>query len=540
MLDRVASPDHAIINVPAQALTTPAGFARESLRKLGVELAHDPAELQCIPQAGRVIFVANHPHGALDGLITLALLGGLRRDLKVIASDDLHALQELAPILLATGPMDGQRTRRYEHVMRRAMRWLEHEGALLMFPAGEVSRFDMRARCVTDAPWSRGVALLARNMRAPVVPVHISGGHGLRPLLRRLLQPGVPCKRGSRVAVRVGAPLAYERLRNFNDEALTAHLRVTTYLLAGGVATRAEDPRAVLAPPHVHSLVPACAARDYRAEIARLPAGSQLHEQGDNIVCCAPAGVIPNVLDEIGRLREAHGRALGQGTGRTRDLDEFDAGYEHLFVWNRRSERITGACRLARVDELRHLNRHGLHSARLFRYRRPFFHLLGRAVEFGRCFVPANHDNPAASLTLMWKGMAPWLARAPRYTCLLGAVSIGGDYREQSRELLVEYLRSHCAEPLLGSLLRAAHPLPRALLARTVAAEVALLGHIDALAPLLEDIEADGKGVPLLLRQFLNLGSRVLSFNRDPRARGTIDCLLAVDLRGQPFESRSR
>ena len=58
-----------------------------------------------------------------------------------------------------------------------------------------------------------------------------------------------------------------------------------------------------------------------------------------------------------------------------------------------------------------------------------------------------------------------------------------------------------------------------------------MLGHLDALAALVEDIEPDGKGVPVLLRQYLKLGGRMLAFNVDPAFNHSIDCLLMVDLR---------
>ena len=195
-----------------------------------------------MPRTGRVIFIANHPFGALDGLIAIALLGALRPDLKVFANEDLCALHELKPMLLPIEVFGRQRVKCNAQAMRHALRWLEGEGALMMFPAGEVSHFDVRARCVTDPPWSRAVAMLARKARAAVVPVHFTGENRLlfqiagflHPWLRTLMLPGELKRRaGSVVPVRVGAPLPYERLRTFgSDEALAAHLRVTTYLLA--------------------------------------------------------------------------------------------------------------------------------------------------------------------------------------------------------------------------------------------------------------------------------------------------------------------
>jgi putative hemolysin len=202
-------------------VSTPAAFAEAALQKLAIRYQYEPRDLNAVPRSGRVIFIANHPFGALDGLIAIALLGELRRDLKVFANEDLCALHELKPMLLPIEVLGRQRAKCNVQTMRQAMRWLEGEGALMMFPAGAVSQFDARARCVTDPPWSRAVAMLARKARAAVVPLHFTGGNRLlfqvagfmHPRLRTLMLPGELERRaGTVVPVRVGAPLPYERL----------------------------------------------------------------------------------------------------------------------------------------------------------------------------------------------------------------------------------------------------------------------------------------------------------------------------------------
>src|SRR5262249_32710549 len=71
-------------------------------------------------------------------------------------------------------------------------------------------------------------------------------------------------------------------------------------------------------------------------EIARLDDSARLVESGPFQVFCATADAIPSTLREIGRQREIAFRAVGEGTGRTIDLDSFDQSYWHLFVWDRK------------------------------------------------------------------------------------------------------------------------------------------------------------------------------------------------------------
>ncbi len=521
--------------------TSPAQFAAAALQKLGIQSDYDPGELASVPRTGRLIIIANHPFGALDGLLAMALLGALRPDLKIFANEDLRALHELEPMLLPIEVFGRKRVACNARAMRNALRWLEGEGALMVFPAGEVSHFDPHARCVTDPPWSRAVALLARKARAAVIPMHFAGNNGLpfqiagflHPRLRTLMLPGELRRRaGTSVPIRIGTALPFERLRTFaSDEALAAHLRVTTYLLARRPA-KASSGVSTSEPRRVHPLAHSGEPADCAGEVARLPASSLLVDAGDHAVYCAQSGEIPHLLEEVGRLRELTFRAAGEGTGRARDLDAFDEHYEHLVLWNRQRQEVVGGYRIGRIDEIqRRAGRRGLYTASLFHYRKPFFPLLGPTLELGRSFVRPEAQRSFAPLLTLWKGIGEYVARHPRYLRLLGPVSISSDYRELSRQLLVEFMSSHCMDPLLAQLVRPAHPVPRGRMVQSLTAEVAMLGHLDALAALIEDIEPDHKGVPVLLRQYLKLGGRMLAFNVDPAFNHSIDCLLMVDLR---------
>src|SRR6185369_12130891 len=96
---------------------------------------------------------------------------------------------------------------------------------------------------------------------------------------------------------------------------------------------------------------------------------SLLGRSNDLEVYIAEAAQIPHALRELGRLREITFRAAGEGTGKALDLDEFDAHYLHLFVWNARRQELAGAYRLARTDAVRErFGIQGLYTASLFRY----------------------------------------------------------------------------------------------------------------------------------------------------------------------------
>jgi len=236
------------------------------------------------------------------------------------------------------------------------------------------------------------------------------------------------------------------------------------------------------------------------------------------------------VLFRSGRLRERTFRAVGEGTGRSADIDDFDGYYEHLFIWDAPAREIVGAYRLGRTDRIaRRFGKQGLYTSTLFEYHDLFFKLLGPALELGRSFVRAEQQKSFAPLLLLWRGIGEYVGRHPEYCKLLGPVSISGDYCLVSRALLVQFLRQRNFDPLAPAMVRARTPFRGHLSPRSLGG--AQPDDLQTLSALLAGLEPDGKGAPVLLRQYLKLGGRVLGFNIDPGFGNSLDCLVLVDLR---------
>jgi hypothetical protein len=269
-----------------------------------------------------------------------------------------------------------------------------------------------------------------------------------------------------------------------------------------------------------------------KAEIDGLPSSQCLVDGGGFRVYCARAGQIRWGLQEIGRLRERTFRAVGEGTGRCSDVDSFDAYYRHLFVWDARANAIAGAYRLGLVDEiLRCRGTRGLYTHSLFEYSPRLLDALNPAIELGRSFVRAEYQRGYAPLLLLWRGIARVVERAPRYAVLFGPVSISGRYAPASRRLMVEYLSGHRADPGLASQVRPRQPFRDGTPRSRSGARGPAPRTIDELSRQIAGIEPDGKGIPVLLRQYLRLGGRLLGFGVDGEFANTLDGLLMVDLR---------
>ncbi|HKX46009.1 MAG TPA: GNAT family N-acyltransferase, partial [Planctomycetota bacterium] len=244
----------------------------------------------------------------------------------------------------------------------------------------------------------------------------------------------------------------------------------------------------------------------------------------------------PEVLREIGRLREVTFRAVGEGTGKALDIDRFDPYYRQIVVWNAEAREVVGAYRMFGTDEA--LARGGveaLYTHTLFEFDRATIEALGPALELGRSFVRREYQKNYAPLMLLWRGIAEWIVANPRYRVLFGAVSITAEYQPLSQALMVHYLRLRSRHEGLARAVHSRNPVDLRDLGSAVLAEGGpTLGDLKELSTLVSEVEPDRKGVPTLLKEYLKLGGRVLDFNVDAEFGDVLDALLIVDLAETP------
>jgi len=334
-------------------------------------------------------------------------------------------------------------------------------------------------------------------------------------------------KRGKSVEIRIGGAIDPGRIEAIPDDGeATRYLRLRVELLArrGGSAEQKHSNKfPVAAGIPVQSLA---------REIAALPASCQLEETREFVVYLAEAPLIPLALREIGRLREVTFRAAGEGTGAEVDLDRFDAHYLHLFLWNKEKREIAGAYRLGNVPALvARFGLKGLYTESLFRFNARFVRQLGPSLELGRSFIRPEYQRQFAPLLLLWKGIGAWVARHPEYSMLIGAVSVSNQYSPASRELIARYFEKQSASEEWRGAVRARRPLRGNLVQKwETTALCSLLPDMEDLSAPIADLEPDGKGVPILVRQYVKLGGKLLAFSVDPRFGNTLDGFVMVDL----------
>ncbi len=524
-------------------------FSAQILERMGMSYVVTDEEFGRIPATGSLVVIANHPFGGAEGLILLDLLRRARSDVRVLANSLLCRIPELRETVIPVDPFGGNAAAAANRTpLREAVRWVRGGGALLIFPAGAVAHLRLRRREISDPPWSPHLARLLRACAAPVLPIFFPGHNGLVFQLAGLLHPRLRTallpreflnKAGRRFPLRIAHVVPWKKLAALpDDRELMDYLRLKTYLL-GCVGTEAGPPAesGEEIPPAATGQEPVIPPRSTGIlveEIGRLHQSQLLAENGGMQVFQARAAQIPYTLLEIGRLRELTFRAAGEGTGRGCDLDPYDEHYTHLFIWNRDALEIVGAYRLGKTDEiLRELGKKGLYTQTLFHFRTRMLEGLGPALEMGRSFVREEYQRGYAPLLLLWKGIGRFVSENPRYRMLFGPVSISREYSDVSRRLMAETLQESLSLPELARMVKPRIPMRvKRVRIKGCAPETAraVMRDIEELSALIADIEIDQKGIPVLLRHYLNLGGKLLAFNLDPEFGEVLDGLVLVDL----------
>lgn len=512
-------------------------FLRFTLDILGIDYHIAHGSLDSVPKQGATVIVANHPLGCVEGVILAELLLMVRDDIQILANQYLKTVPELDQLFIGVDVFEGKdAVKSNMKALRAANKHLANGGLLLVFPAGEVSQLvDAKQQRLEDKSWSRSVSSLIRKNKATTVPVFISGQNSKRfymagkihPLLRTLLLGReLLNKQAQTIDLSFGQAIKFKELNTLNDDQVVNYLRLNTYLLN-------RETQSVKPSSSSEQLSPIAAGLpvgELLEELNNLPEESKLLTSGEFDVYCTKSQNIPSLLHEIGRLRELNFRQVGEGTGLAIDIDHFDHDYLHLFVWDRENQCLVGAYRLGLVDQL--IEKHGvagLYSRTLFNYDQRFIDQMGKSIEMGRSVIAQQYQKSMSALLLLWKGIATFVHQNPDYTHLFGPVSISNDYSDTARQLLAQSMTLHHYDNNCAEYVTPSNPLPEHHRDWNTSMLTAL-GDLQLLSRVIARID-EGKGVPVLLRQYLSLNGKLVCFNVDPAFNNALDGLITVDLR---------
>ena len=489
----------------------------------------------------------------IDGLLLLHLIGQKRPDFKIFGNYLLHQIKQLRPLIFAVNPFKKRKGFQGGRAgISSAIAHLRNGGGLGIFPAGEVAnKKDLTKKFPTDVEWNHKMIRLLCRENAPIIPVYFHAKNSKLFYLLSKISPALQTMRLTaeafsqhkrRIQVRVGNLIRAKDLNPYDsDRALSDFLRAKTFVLSRSWNQKKIDLRSRL--PKItrpKKIIDPVDKKLLNQDIQKVRRENcKLLDQRDFEVFFTSSEWIPNLLQEIGRLREISFREVGEGTDQEIDLDRYDVFYRHLILWDNHKKKIAGAYRIGFGGEI--ISAYGINGfyiASLFHIDASVAPLLEKTIEMGRAFVVKEYQSHPLSLHLLWKGIVHMTIRNPEYKYLIGGVSISNEYSHMSKSLIIDYMSSNFYDQKMAQYF---HP-KSAFKIEICDDEVNLIykecreyrENFISMDKLINDIEPKNLKVPVLIKKYLKQNATVIGFNRDRSFNDVIDALLYIAIKDLP------
>jgi putative hemolysin len=510
-------------------------FSKKLLNTLGVHVVGADKILTKIPQHGRCIVVCNHPYGMIEGVIIAHLLTTFRSDTKIMANVGLKMFKEIKDFFIFANPLKPKAAINISAI-KQCFRHVNHNGLLVIFPAGRVSFFQKDKQRITDGDWNRLAINIATKTETPILPVFISGTNSklfhnmgriyyrfrLLMLIREMFK-----LQTHNIALNANNLITIKQLSKFKSiDKMNDFVRLQCYLNDENYFTPwLEDDQQI----SFKDIIPMADKAVMKTEISELPNEQHLLDFKSFSVYYGYQKQMPLCVQEITRLREITFRTLDEGSGETCDTDRFDATYMHLFIFDNINEEIIGAYRIGQTDLLlKDGDVSQLYLSQMFTFEAEFINQHQPCLEMGRSFIIDAHQKSFYALLLLWRGIGAFVCQNPQYRTMYGTVSLSKVYDPRSVALINEVMVTDsngvsAKVPFEGVL----HPEVKDFL-NTQRVE---LKH---LSTLVMAIEKDGKGIPVLLKQYHKLGATFHCTGIDVNFNQTPGLLLSINFPEAP------
>ena len=487
-------------------------------------------EKENIPAEGRVVIVANHPLGILDGLALIKMVSEVRPDVRIVANDVLMQIKPLQSLLLPVVNLGQGSNRTNIDAIDAA---LANEEAVIVFPSGEVSRVGPTG--IKDGRWHGGFLRFAERAKASVLPVYLGGKNSalfytlamiFRPLSTLMLVREMFEQKTMTLPIRIGELIPWQEIAALNvpREEKIKRINRQVYGVSSNRAPVLKTARSVAHPESTIHLRKEIQEADLLGET----------KDGKQIYLFDYRRNSP-VMREIGRLREATFRRVGEGTGMRRDLDLYDTYYRQLVLWDDNDLQIAGAYRIGEVASiLDSRGVQGLYTSSLFSFTDKIMNeaVLPQTLELGRSFVQPRYWG-MRSLDYLWYGIGAYVKRHASIRYLLGPVSISDAYPREAKNLLVHFYRHYFGDE---NVLALAHhrfvisELDSAAQLRVFSGD----NYEQDFRRLKQELAKYGVTVPVLYKQYTETyesgGVKFLDFNVDEKFSNCVDGLVLADL----------
>lgn len=507
-------------------------------------------DLKRLPKDGAYITISNHPLGGIDGILLLKLMLEQREDFKIIANFLLHRIEPMKPYIMPVNPFEDRKDVKSSIAgFKNSLLHLKEGKPLGIFPAGEVSTY-RDGKLVVDKPWEEAAIKLIQKAEVPVVPIYFHAKNSklfyqlskISDTFRTAKLPSELLTQKRRVIkVRIGRPISVnDQKEHTSIEEFSKFLRQKTYMLSNAFETpkRLETISSTLKVPKIpKKIVTPVNLDEMIKEVKDLQSGDfRLLKSKNYEVYFAPANKVPNILREIGRLREITFREVGEGTNEAIDLDKFDTYYHHMFLWDDDKKIIVGAYRMglgSKIFEMYGID--GFYLQDLFRFEPELYKMMSQSIEMGRAFIIKDYQQKPMPLFLLWKGIVHTTLRYPEHKFLIGGVSISNQFSNFSKSLMIEFMKSHYYDPYIAQYV---HPKKEFKVKLKDADKDFVFDESEAdlnkFDKIIDEVEPGALRLPVLLKKYIKQNARLVAFNVDPLFNNAVDGLMYIKIADLP------
>ncbi|MFD0990369.1 GNAT family N-acyltransferase [Mariniflexile jejuense] len=526
-------------------------FLDKILDEFQIKFEIPEEDLKRLPKDGAYITVSNHPLGGIDGILLLKLMLEQRNDFKIIANFLLHRIEPMAPYIMPVNPFEDRKDVKSSLVgFKNSILHLREGRPLGIFPAGEVSTY-RDGKLVVDKPWEASAMKLVKKAEVPVVPIYFHAKNSrlfyklskISDTFRTAKLPSeVLTQKRRTIKVRIGKPISVEDQKEHTSlEDFSEFLRRKTYMLSNAFEDKPkilDNIQSTLKTPKTPKrIVTPVATELMMQEVEALRSDdSRLLQSKNYEVFLAQANKIPNILREIGRLREITFREVGEGTNEAIDLDAFDNYYHHMFLWDNESNVLAGAYRMGLGSEIfKNYGIDGFYLQDLFRFEPELHKMMSQSIEMGRAFIIKEYQQKPMPLFLLWKGIVHTTLRYPEHKFLIGGVSISNQFSNFSKSLMIEFMKSHYYDPYIAQYV---HPKKEFKVKLKDADKDFVFDETEAdlnkFDKVIDEIEPGALRLPVLLKKYIKQNAKLVAFNVDPLFNNAVDGLMYIKIADLP------
>ena len=524
-------------------------FLNAILDEFQIKFEIPEEDLKRLPKEGAYITVSNHPLGGIDGILLLKLMLEREPNFKIIANFLLHRIEPMKPYIMPVNPFENHKDAKSSVIgIKETLRHLSDGKPLGVFPAGEVSTYK-DGKLIVDKPWEEGALKLIKKANVPVVPIYFHAQNSklfyrlskLSDTLRTAKLPSELLTQKHRVIkVRIGKPISINELNEHtNIPEFGEFLRKKTYMLSNSFEEenfKLTFPK-FTSPKTAKQIVKPANHEQIIEEINFLKEGDyQLLQSKNYKVFLVTAEKIPNILHEIGRLREITFREVGEGTNEAIDLDKFDEYYHHMFLWDDDAQMIAGAYRMGFGSIIfPKYGLEGFYLNELFKFEPELNDMMSQSIEMGRAFIISEYQQKPMPLFLLWKGIVHTTLHYPEHKFLIGGVSISNQFSEFSKSLMIEFMKSNYYDPYVAQYIK---PKKEFKVKLKDADKDFVFNKTEAdlnkFDKIIDEIEPGSLRLPVLIKKYIKQNAKVVAFNVDPMFNNAIDGLMYIKISDIP------